>query len=47
MPPFDRGFITSLTLDRDSAEATLIDKVDDIQIWDVAATARLTELAWV
>lgn len=42
MPPFDRGFITSLTLDRDSAEATLIDKVDDIQIWDVAATARLT-----
>lgn len=42
MPPFDRGIITSLAMDPLSVEASLIDKVDGVQIWEVAASAGIT-----
>lgn len=47
MPPFDRGFITSLSLSSDEAEATLVDRVEEIQIWDVAVSGQLTVEAQV
>lgn len=41
MPPFDRGFISSLTADRESVEATLLDVLDGIQTWRVSARVNL------